>query len=337
MIDSSEISVIVQGPIYQDITKRCIQSIRKILPKAEIIVSTWQGSNTDGLDYDMLLLNNDPGATPLILHTNFTNNINRQIISTLNGLKKANRKYCLKYRSDLEIKNDKFLSFFGKFQARSPKWRILKERVIMNYATHPHYRALHPTDITCFGLREDVLNIWDIPLSDDENSCYYATNPYPKIFYSPKTVDLVPRIGAEQYMWTSFLKKHEGIYGKFDMRDNWDSRKENILLTEITIANNLLILEREDFDFNSLIHKYLLDEVGRKTWMDSNLWYFYYQKHCCLNQVRWHDFKFHIYYPVKLLLYRIQNCPPVRKFVKSLLPFGFIRPRKLIKLYRNIA
>ena len=51
-IKSEEISVIVQGPIHKKRTKKTLQSIRTNLPNAEIILSTWEGSDVKGLDFD---------------------------------------------------------------------------------------------------------------------------------------------------------------------------------------------------------------------------------------------------------------------------------------------
>ena len=183
MILSEEISVVVQGSVAnKQIAQKSLQSIRKVLPQAQVILSTWQNSDVDDLDYDILVLNKDPGSAPLFKEdAKVQNNMNRQILSTKEGIKKVTRKYCLKYRTDLALVNDKFLSHFGQFQERSPNWKILKERVIYNYATHPCFRAFHPTDITCFGLTEDLLKIWDIPLADDEHMNYFLNHEYPKI------------------------------------------------------------------------------------------------------------------------------------------------------------
>ena len=41
MIKSEDISVVVQGAIVSNLTNNCLKSIRKYLPKAEIILSTW--------------------------------------------------------------------------------------------------------------------------------------------------------------------------------------------------------------------------------------------------------------------------------------------------------
>jgi hypothetical protein len=77
MISDKDISVVVQGPIHKqdNLTKRVLESVRTHLPNAELILSTWKGSDVDGLDCDVLLLNDDPGAINGY-------NVNRQIVST---------------------------------------------------------------------------------------------------------------------------------------------------------------------------------------------------------------------------------------------------------------
>lgn len=62
-MDTKDISVIVQGAINKNETIKCLQSIRHYLPGAEIILSTWEGSNITDLDYDNLILSKDPGAS----------------------------------------------------------------------------------------------------------------------------------------------------------------------------------------------------------------------------------------------------------------------------------
>ena len=63
MIKSTDISIVVQGSVEnREETIKCLNSIRKILPQAEIILSTWEDSDIVNLDYDKLVLNKDPGA-----------------------------------------------------------------------------------------------------------------------------------------------------------------------------------------------------------------------------------------------------------------------------------
>ena len=116
MISSKDISIVIQGAINPTETPKCISSIRHNLPEAEIILSTWEGSDTSNLDYDKLVLNQDPGATSIT--KKIKNNMNRQLLSTQNGLKIAEKKYVLKLRSDLILSNTNFLKYFDKFQSR---------------------------------------------------------------------------------------------------------------------------------------------------------------------------------------------------------------------------
>ena len=50
-IDYKDISVVIQGAVSTN-TKKTIDSIREYLPGAIVILSTWAGSNTEGLGYD---------------------------------------------------------------------------------------------------------------------------------------------------------------------------------------------------------------------------------------------------------------------------------------------
>ena len=113
-IEDSEISIVLQGPIYKGTTSRVCKRMREIFPNAEIIVSTWEGSDTSGLIYDILLENKDPGGTPLMLDgelNNKTNKVDRMILSSKNCIKKRDKlisleNYCEKLEKIYEdIKN----------------------------------------------------------------------------------------------------------------------------------------------------------------------------------------------------------------------------------------
>jgi hypothetical protein len=79
MINHNDISVIVQGAIDKDLTKKSLESIRAFMPEAEIILSTWEDSDLTSLDYDKLVLSKDPG----FIKVNLLGNTNRQIVGRL--------------------------------------------------------------------------------------------------------------------------------------------------------------------------------------------------------------------------------------------------------------
>jgi hypothetical protein len=119
MIDSKEISVVIQGPVYgtehdppdMQWTKLAADSIRHHLPKAEIILSTWQEVDSKFITYDKLIVNTEPPPIKN-LPSDVNPNLNRLICTTANGIKASTREYVLKIRSDMSLAGTSFLSFF---------------------------------------------------------------------------------------------------------------------------------------------------------------------------------------------------------------------------------
>ena len=169
MIDSKDISVVVQGAIDNIETRKCLISIRKYLPDAEIILSTWEGSDTSSLDYDQVIYNKDPGA--IIIDESdgkkIYNNMNRQLLSTQSGLDKVKRKYTLKVRSDLILNGNSFLKYFDKFQKRIDNYKLFERKIIIPSLVTRYYINLykksgwaltpfHFSDWWFLGLTKDV-------------------------------------------------------------------------------------------------------------------------------------------------------------------------------------
>ncbi|MCD7739759.1 MAG: WavE lipopolysaccharide synthesis family protein, partial [Candidatus Gastranaerophilales bacterium] len=207
-IKSEDISVVVQGDVSdKKEVKNNLKKIRKYLPEAEIILSTWEKSNVDKLDYDILVSSRDPGAFDMQPVTWKINNVNRQIISTINGIKKAKRKYVLKLRTDCLIKNSNFLKYFNSKYVndlkRVKEYSVFKNRILIDslFTRNSEYDSctqvglcFHPSDIWMFGLKEDLEMLFDIPLQDK-----YIVNINGRD-YQYRT--------PEQYIWTSCLEKN---------------------------------------------------------------------------------------------------------------------------------
>lgn len=287
MIDSKDISVIVQGAIDNINTKKCLKSVRKHLPGAVIILSTWQGSDVSGLDYDVLVESRDPGAEIYDEVYKLKNNVNRQILSTKSAFEKVTTKYILKLRSDMAIESPNFLKYFGKYQERAHECKILNQRVVINslYCRNfEHMKLLfHPSDWVFFGLSEDIKNIWDIELQKEpESSNYFKNKPRPEVdIFSTWMLQLLP----EQYLWTTFLKKNN-INLNFEYFT--DINQQNINLSELSLINNLVVVDYEDFGIKFLKYnpyKWNFDYKVNITFYD---WLGLYKKHCCP------DFKIHL-------------------------------------------
>lgn len=264
-IKSEEISVVVQGPIHKKRTKKCLQSIRKNLQNAEIILSTWEDSNVDGLDYDVLVLNKDVGG---VLQSKFKNkkqfcNLNRMILSTNEGLKKADRKYVLKLRTDAYINNTNFLNMFGTFKRRCDKYKLFNERILTStlfskYATNNQENkrteiAFHVSDWWFFGLTNDVRKLLlSSELVDEPYFSNYFT--YPEN-YNKKSVyaKFDWRFAPEQFIGYSCFSKY---FDDIRMEDCSNISEEINKKSQICLANNFIFLEYKQSGISNLKYTY---------------------------------------------------------------------------------
>ena len=121
-IENKDITIVFQGPISDKFTKKCLLSARKFFPEAHILLSTWRDSNVNGLDFDTLILNDDPG-TNLMMSGKYQSNCFRQIISSCNGLKACKTKYVLKIRTDICLTNKNIHNYFD-FLVNTEKQKI---------------------------------------------------------------------------------------------------------------------------------------------------------------------------------------------------------------------
>ena len=217
--NSADFSVIIQGPILgyktdlpeNQLTKRCISSIKMFLPQAEIIISTWIGQDASDLAYDTIIFNDDPGA---ITYNDFElnsvfNNINRQIYSTINGLKASTRKYSIKMRGDFWFENAHFLSLL-KLQNQVLKYRFFEQKIIVStyFFRNPEKlpQLFHISDLFQIGLTSDLIQLWSIPFQPEpqttrafEYQHQFANDPF-------KFKQYKMQYASEQYIWHAFAK-----------------------------------------------------------------------------------------------------------------------------------
>ena len=190
MISDKDISVVVQGPIHKqdNLTKRVLESVRTHLPDAELILSTWKGSEVDGLNYDILVENHDPSTINNFLSG--SENFLRQVTSTFSGLQASSRKYVLKSRTDVLLSNCYLLQNVSSYVQKKPKFLSWYIFTIPKFFRNPrgfYKRLYHPSDVVQFGLRMDLLSLWKLDVPTNKSTF----------------------LTAEQYIWLDFLKKKE--------------------------------------------------------------------------------------------------------------------------------
>lgn len=212
-IDPHDLSIVIQGPIVgkptdppeQQWTRRACESARLFFPGAEIILSTWAGSDSTGIDCDKVINNIDPGQVIYkwgCRSFSFSSSVNRMIYSVVQGLKSVTRQFSIRMRSDMYFTSNSCLSFWGRYTDSSMA-KILKERIIVKPCYRNSYiRPFYVCDFFTLGLTEDVLQFWDVPLLDKSVAATRRMPPFP--FRNP-IIDQGPN--SEQYIYFSFLKK----------------------------------------------------------------------------------------------------------------------------------
>lgn len=268
-IKSEDISVVVQGPIHKKRTKKTLLSIRKNLPNAQIILSTWENSDVDGLEYDILILNKDPGAVlqKKIKRKALYNNLNRMILSTNSGVNKATRKYILKLRTDAYINNLGFLEMFNSFSKRCEEYKLFKKRIIastlfskiaLNKRGQVIELPFHVSDWWFFGLSEDIKEFL--------LCCELQQEPYfSNYFEHPDNKNKISvynefdwKLAPEQYIGYCCFSKY---YDDIKLEDCSNVCGAINKKSQICLANNFIFLEYKQSGISNLKYPYSKNEL----------------------------------------------------------------------------
>lgn len=210
-----KVSVVVQGAVDRKLTPVLLQSIRRFLPGAEIIISTWEGTPTKGLDCDRVVLSRDPGAicfddppqTPL--------NINRLLVSSQEGIAAATKPYILKCRSDLELIGDGFLYCYRKFPKREASLIVTEEKLVVGSLFSMLFEQelgvkfpmpYHLSDWYCFGQAQDVAKLFDVPIVDSTYTRWFSPKEKENPFIM-RNRNRLWRFPPEQYLTLCMAKK----------------------------------------------------------------------------------------------------------------------------------
>jgi len=270
LISVPPVTVVLQGPISWDLvapfglptTLWTIRECRRLLPGCEIVVSTWEGETVDFLEADQVIFNADPGTQVSRVPDGVANNVNRQIVSTCSGIKRATCERVLKLRSDVILTGVGFIKKFDALRAPPEKFRIFERKVVSNNLSSRNPRALpevplpfHPADHAHFGLKSDLLTLWDLPLQSEEDVDYFLTHPRPNHFRDCETSRLTP----EQYICTTAFSKRYAI----PIEHYADA--ESIDLSEKLMLSNFEFMP--DKKFSIYLAKYHTPHHAQYEWM----------------------------------------------------------------------
>lgn len=256
-IKYKDITVVLQGAIDKNFTNMAIESIRRFLPGAKIVISTWEDEDVSGLEYDELVLNEDPGA-PSFVKVNgkkHIDNRNRLLVSTQEGIKQVTSKYTLKMRTDCILMGDGIVRNYGKYPKKLGELSIFQRKLVigeqcnilnLNFEELSRPYLFHVSDWFAFGLTDDVKAYFlKTKIEPHEQIVRWK---YKKEWNIPSD-DLMglsasPRYNSEQYYFVSALKRKYEIF----YEDVSDYSKNAAIQSEKAIIDNFEILNIKDHE-----------------------------------------------------------------------------------------
>ena len=290
-MDNREITVVVQGPVHalhgrrqdEGITARCLRSVRELLPGARVVLSTWAKQNLEALDYDELVISEDPGPNHFGYSANgapVAENTNRQIVSTVSGLRRVHTKYAMKLRADNYLTGTGFKDLQQSYPKRCAAFKFFRERVVV---TNTFMRKYHHgrrvvfmlSDFFNFGLTEDVLDFWDGELF--ENFPFDGRRVGAKQHRGAPW----PTIDVDQFLAQRFVNKH--IQDAVQLRHFFDNRRDLVQKSNLLLANNFVVARAEEVGLG-LPTKFTQGREAklktRVTVLSSEEWRLLYREHC---------------------------------------------------------
>lgn len=183
-ISPREVTVLVQGAPSPE-TRALLAAARHHLPGAQLLLSTWRGADVASLDADEVILNEDPGSLPgwhVDGRPGPEINCNRMIRSTLAGLRRADRPYTVKLRTDCALEHGAVLQLLAELPVVTGEWALFERAIGVSsvYTRHPDKLPaglFHPADTTQFGQTSDLLTLWDAPFMTAADAEYFLDDP----------------------------------------------------------------------------------------------------------------------------------------------------------------
>lgn len=202
---------------------------------------------------DQCIFSPDPGARPAVKGGKLLNNTNRQLVSTVAGLRRANRPYTLKLRTDFEIHHPGFIQGFTTTDLRDTKYTLFKHKlVIPNYATRyptPNTASypFHPSDLSVFGLTEDVTRYFDAPPLG-EADWNWALQYESEITRGQNVPLFLPRLAPEQHFFINSLRANGH---PIELRHYHDTSGNIAEQSRRYLVNNFVVLDMQDYGIST--------------------------------------------------------------------------------------
>lgn len=231
-----EWAIVFQGPIdkSEDFQLETVKLYKKMFPQAVIIISTWENEPEDVLNKFREL------GCELVINKTFRPNgqwnVNYQLCTTLNGLKRAKElgvKYALKHRGDWRIYREGSYEYLKSLLnwfpvAKDNPFNLNKRILYVGGGEHPNSMIIPYwiQDFFFFGNIDDLISYFSTPYDKRQID---DINAYIKEHFEGKSLAYrdcaIP--SPEIYMAKSFVNRHQ--------RNPQDTKHYWLLLKKIFI------------------------------------------------------------------------------------------------------
>lgn len=240
-IDAGDVAAVVQGPCGPT-TPETIESIRRQLPGVRIVLSTWDGSDTSGLDVDEVVLSADPGTFSCVTFRGVAGppiNTNRMLVSTSAGLRRAQRPYTIKLRTDAVVEHPGVMWLLAELPPTIGEWQLFERTVGVSsvYTRNPLKTptgSYHPADTIQFGRTADLLTLWDVPLMPEADAMFWPDSESRPVWSVTSQ-----RYYPEQWIFVSALRTRYRV--DFDHRADFSDT--TIAASNRALAQNFFVAE----------------------------------------------------------------------------------------------
>ena len=276
-ISKKEITFVVTGKMVYDSaipSDRSIQSIKQFFPESKIILSTWTGEDIEPVRSicDEIVLTDEPEAKfNIFLEGHIPqkiNNINKQQVVVKNGLNKVKTKYAVRFRTDFELIDDRFMQFYehwnNNYSKRNRIKTLFEDRILaVNTFMHnpdvfDNAYSYMLSDCFLFGTTDDMKILWDGYQAPDEvMNCF--SGGFGAGMDNP--AEFNHRYNAEQIFLLNAIRKSKlDVSIPSHYADNSDEKilsdYEQIIASNVIIGDNadLGLHSRFDYLFNYIFY-----------------------------------------------------------------------------------
>ena len=224
--------LLVQGPVYPNLTLSILKVFALLFPKDLIILSTWQGTKQSLIDelspYVDITLQSEPPPYNGVQNRNF------QIVSTQKGIEAAKRtgvSKILKTRTDLFLQesnlflNEKHVRNVFQINNFGNEREVIDNRLIIPQTFTRKFLPFSPSDLVMIGNVNVMETYWDIPLDLRNFNLFKECRSHCLAEISRCM------LSTECYLGVNFAKKrYQNI--SFSLSESWNFFRDNFIVVD---------------------------------------------------------------------------------------------------------